>query len=666
MYAQTLRFRTVWEGEDEASPIISFAEATMQFEKLMQPFQLKNLNLRNRIVMAPMHSRLCLPNGVVSQHLIDYYAERAKGGAGLIIVEYSYIDELESKANPAQLGVYDDQLIPGLGDLAEAIQEWGARAILQICHAGRNTSVGIMGRQPIAPSAVASPRGEMAREMSVAEIDAVIDAFAEAARRVKVAGFDGVELHATHGYLMAQFLSPFTNRRTDAYGRDRALFAVKTLERVRSTVGGDYLVGCRMTACEFREGGLSLEEARAFARRMEDAGIDYLHVSGGIPEEGHHHVTPMYLPQGYLLHLAEAIKKVVRLPVIAVGALHDPALAEKALRDEKADLIAMGRALIADPALPRKLAAGQAEDIRRCLRCNEGCTSRSPLPRTQRCAVNAEVGRERQMRLDPVLRAKHVCVVGGGPAGMEAARILAQRGHKVTLIEKENELGGHLRYGSVPDFKQELRGFLNYLRIQVQKAGIEVLLNQPAALEFVRVLHPEAVVLAAGSTLRRPEIPGVAQSFVGTAIDVLTGRFQPGERVVVIGGGAVGCEVAAHLAFPGRNVTVVEMLPDIILDLEPRSRVALGRLLQERKVEVRLNVRLEEIGAQEVRVADRKGQESEIPADSVILALGLRSNRELLEPLRKEFAEVHVIGDCLEPRKIYQAIHDGAFAGRAI
>jgi NADPH-dependent 2,4-dienoyl-CoA reductase/sulfur reductase-like enzyme len=506
----------------------------------------------------------------------------------------------------------------------------------------------------------------MAREMSVAEIEAVIQAFAEAARRAKFAGFDGVELHGTHGYLMAQFLSPYTNRRTDAYGRDRALFALKTLEAVRSEVGRDYLVGCRMTGCEFIEGGLTLEEAQAFARRMEEAGIDYLHVSGGIPEKAHHSIIPMYFPKGYLLHLAEAIKKVVRLPVIAVGALHDPALAEKALQDGKADLIAMGRALIADPALPRKLGSGQVEDIRTCLRCNDGCSSRTAQTRTQRCAINAEVGRERRMRLHPVSRAKHVCVVGGGPAGMEAARILAARRHKVTLIEKEKELGGHLRHASVPEFKQEMRGFLNYLRTEMHKAGIEVLLNQPATLESVRAVKPDAVVLAAGSALQIPEIPGVAQPFVGTAIDVLAGQFQPGERVVVVGGAAIGCEVAVHLASQGRKVTVIEMLPDIILDLEARSRVALLQLLQEKKVEVRLNVRLEEIGPRKVRVADRNWQESEIPVDSVVLALGLRSNQELLEPLKKHFAEVHAIGDCLEPRKIYQAIHEGALVGRAI
>ena len=347
----------------------------MEFPHLMQSFQMKNLVLRNRIVMAPMLSRLCDPDGIVSQKLIDYYAERAKGGAGLIIVEYCYIDEKESKANQGQLGAYWDQLIAGLGDLAEAIQEWGAKAILQICHAGRSTSAKFMGRQPMAPSAMPGYTGEMAREMTLEEIEAAMESFAQAARRAKTAGFDGVELHGAHGYLMAQFLSPYTNRRTDIYGKDRGLFALQTLERVRARVGPDYVVGYRMGGEEFIEGGITLEETKAFARRLEERGIDYIHVSGGIIEVGEHFVIPMYFPKGDLLHLAEGIKQAVKIPVVAVGAIHDPFLAEESLKKKQADLIAMGRGLIADPEFPGKIHSGRLEDIRTCLRCNEGCSS---------------------------------------------------------------------------------------------------------------------------------------------------------------------------------------------------------------------------------------------------------------------------------------------------
>jgi 2,4-dienoyl-CoA reductase-like NADH-dependent reductase (Old Yellow Enzyme family)/thioredoxin reductase len=638
----------------------------MELEKLMQPFCLKNIKLRNRIVMAPMLSRLCDPEGIVSPKLIDYYAERAKGGAGLIIVEYCYIDEKESKANPGQLGVYDDQLIAGLGDLAEAIQEWGAKSILQICHAGRSTSAKYMGRQPIAPSAMPSFTGEMAREMTFEEIEAAIESFAEGARRARTAGFDGVELHGTHGYLMAQFLSPYTNRRTDKYGRDRGLFALETLARVRSRVGSDYLVGYRMSGEEFVEGGVTLKETKAFAKRLEEGGIDYIHVSAGIPETGQYSIMPMYLPRGFLLPLAEGIKSAVTVPVMAVGALHDPDLAEQTLQKNRADLIVMGRALIADPELPQKIQSGQLEDIRTCLRCNDGCSSRVRQNKTQRCAINAEVGRERQMRFHPVSKAKHVCIVGGGPAGMEAARVLALRKHRVTLIEKEKELGGLLRYAAVPDFKAELRSFLRYLKTQVEKLGVEILLNHRATPEVVREIKPDSVVLAAGSTVRLPDIPGAGKPFVATFGELLFGEFKAGERVVVAGGAAMGCEIAAHLAASGKKVTLVEMLGDLATDMEMRARLALLQLLKERGVKILTHWKLEKIDNGYVLLVGRDWKREEVATDSVILALGLTSNQELVKPLRESFSELYVIGDCVEPRKIYQAIHEGAFAGRAI
>ena len=638
----------------------------MQDKKLFLPFRLKNLELRNRIVMAPMLSRLCDSNGTVSPRLIDYYAERARGGAGLIIVEYCYIDQKESKANQGQLGAYDDQLIAGLGDLAEAIREWGARTVLQICHAGRCTSARYMGRQPIAPSAMPSYTGEMAREMTEEEIEAIIDSFAQAARRAKTAGFDGVELHGAHGYLMAQFLSPYTNRRPDLYGKDRGFFALKTLERVRAKVGSNFLLGYRMSAEEFIQGGITLEETKTFAQRLAEQGIDYIHVSAGIIETAEHFVIPMYLSKGHLLHLAEGIKGSVNIPIIAVGAIHDLDLAEMAIQNGQADLIAMGRALIADPELPNKGKNGRLEDIRTCLRCNEGCSSRVPTGMTQRCAVNAEVGRERLMRIHPVSRPKHICIIGGGPAGMEAARILALRKHRVTLIEKEKELGGLLRYAAVPDFKSELRSFLNYLKVQVQKLGVKIFLNCQASLDLVKELKPDSVILAAGSNIHLPEIPGVHQPFVGTALALLSGEFQAGGKVLVVGGGAVGCEIAAHLVTWGKKVIVVEMLADLASDLENRTRAALLQLLKERGVETLTNRKLIGIKQGSALFADRNGDQQELAVDSVILALGFKANQALLQPLKENFKEFYVIGDCLEPRKIYQAVHEGAFAGRAI
>ena len=423
-------------------------------------------------------------------------------------------------------------------------------------------------------------------------------------------------------------------------GRDRGLFALQTLDRVRSKVGSEYLVGYRMAAEEFIEGGITLTETKAFAKRLEERGIDYIHVSGGIIEVGQHFVIPMYFPKGSLLRLAEGIKKAVKVPIIAVGAIHDPFLAEEALQRKQADLIAMGRGLIADPELPNKIRSGRLEDIRTCLRCNEGCSSRIRQSKTQRCAINAEVGRERSMRIHPASRPKRVCVIGGGPAGMEAARVLALRGHRVTLIEKEKELGGLLRYATVPDFKGELRSFLQYLKTQVKKLGVEVLLERRADLELVRDLKPDSVVLAAGSAMAAPQIPGVQKSFVANALELLSGKFQPGGRVVIAGGAAMGCEIAAHLGALGKKVTVVEMLGDLALDLESRSRLALLQLLKERGVETLTTWKLEKIDEGGVLLSDRNSNRREVPVDSVILALGMAPNQDLLQPLRENFQEV--------------------------
>jgi 2,4-dienoyl-CoA reductase-like NADH-dependent reductase (Old Yellow Enzyme family)/thioredoxin reductase len=652
---------------DELPGIYLFEKGdSMKNSLLMQSFSLGNLHLRNRIVMAPMLSRLCYPDGIVSQKLIDYYVERAKGGAGLIVVEYCYIDNKESKAHQAQLGVYDDKLIVGLAELAESVQEYGAKVILQICHAGRNASAKVLGRQPIAPSAMSSYSGEMPREMSPDDIESTIQAFADAAYRAKAAGFDGVEIHGAHGYLLAQFLSPYTNVRSDLYGEDRGLMGIQTLDRVRSLVGRDYLVGYRISADEFIEGGVTLEEAGEFAKRLEKKGIDYMHVSGGMAETGQNIVIPAYLPHGHLLHLAEGIKKEVSIPVIAVGAIHNPQLAEDALQQKKADLIAMGRALIADPQLPDKIKAGQLADIRPCVRCNEGCRGRMIEGKTQRCAVNAEVGREQRMKIRPADKPKHVCVIGGGPAGLEAARVLSLRGHRVTLFEKDNKLGGLLRYASVPEFKTELRDFMEYQINQVNKLRVDIRYGCSATLDLVMEVKPDAVILAAGSRPLVPKIQGITNDFVMNAIDLLSGESKTGERVLVVGGAAMGAEVAAYMAGQNRKVSLIEMRDEIAPDLDPRSRFALHSLLNQRGVEILKEWKLEKIEDGEVFLVDGNLNRKDVKGDSVVLALGLISNRDLEQELTENFSEFHVIGDCVQPRKVYQAIQEGAFAGRVI
>ncbi len=638
----------------------------MKNSLLMQEFSLGGLSLRNRIVMAPMLSRLCNTDGSVSQKLIDYYVERAKGGAGLIIVEYCYIDQKESKARHGQMGAYHDRLIAGLAELAESIQECGARTILQICHAGRSSSEKFTGLKPIAPSAIPNYANEKPREMSEEEIESTVQAFADAAYRARAAGFDGVELHGGHGYLIAQFLSPYTNTRQDRYGQDRSLFGLQVLDRVRSKVGQDYVVGYRISGDEFMQGGLTAQDAQEFSVRLERQGIDYIHVSGGSAETGQNIVIPVYFPQGHLLHLAQGIKQKVHVPVIAVGAIHEPRLAEDALLSGKADLIAMGRALITDPALPEKIRTDRLDDICPCLRCNEGCRNRMMEDKAQRCAVNAEVGRERLMIIRPAAKPKRVCIIGGGPAGLEAARTLSLRGHRVTLFEQQERLGGLLRYASVPDFKSEMRHFLEYLIRQVDALKVDIRYRCCATIDMVKEMMPDAVVLATGSRPLLPRIPGVDRPFVTSALDLLSGSSQPGRKVLIAGGAAMGCEIAAHLAGQGREVTLLEMRSEIALDLEPRARMALLSLLKRGKVEVLEGWKLEKIDNGGVVVADEDQNRKMIEGDTLILATGFTPNQDLIKPLRERFSEIHIIGDCLKPRKIYQAIHEGSYAGRAI
>ena len=642
----------------------------MEFKKLFEPGTIGKMEVKNRIVMAPVNSRFGGEFGAVTQRWIDYYVERAKGGTGLIIVENNCVDWPLGKADGFLTRLDEDRFIPGFHDLAEAVHPYGAKIASQLQHAGRNTTLAnTEGLQPVAPSVLISYRGTVAREVTIPEIEVIAGKFAEAARRTKEAGFDAVEMHGAHGYLFTQFLSPLTNKRNDMYGgsfENRMRFAVEVIERTREKVGPDFPIIFRFSVDEYLPGGVDLEEGKRIARRLEEAGVDAIDVSAGTRESAGTVIMPnMAVPRGCFVHLAARIKEVVSIPVIVVGRINDPILAEEILDQGKADFVTLGRQMLADPYFAEKAARGALDDIRPCIACNE-CLVRLYRKWRLGCSVNAEAGKEREYELKRAERSRRVLVAGGGPAGMEAARVAALRGHQVTLYEKGQQLGGQLLLASVPSFKKEIEGFIKYLVRQLEKVGVRVELGREVTRDLVKEEKPEVVIVATGARPLIPSISGIERKEVVTAEAVLAGEAKVGKRVVVAGGGRVGVEIACHLEEEGASVTLVEMTGEIGADLEPvMMEYLLGRL-KEHGMRVLTQRKVEAITGDGVKIVDREWRGELLAADTVVLALGAQSNGALLQELKGIDVEVHAIGDCAKPRTMYEAVHEGAQVGRLI
>lgn len=622
--------------------------------------------------MAPMETMHNNADGSVSPDTINYYVERARGGVGLIIVQNSAVDTIASRSAYAQLCINSDHLMPGLAKLAEACKLEGAAMVIQLGHGGRETrpvcvpGVQIVASSPIPLDVPGQPLGVMPKEITLEEIEEVQDAFANAARRAKMAGLDGVEIHGAHGYLIGGFISQKTNRRMDRYGgslANRARFALEIIAKVRATVGQDFMVGFRMSADEFTPGGLTLDEATPYAKLIADAGVDYIHVSAGTYESRPHLFPIMYYGRGHLLHLAESIKRIIKnVPIIAVGAL-DVEMSERALQEGKADLIAFGRGLLADPELANKLASNRVEDIRPCILGNEGCTNRLGQGRPLRCEVNPAVGRETTFRMTPAAKKKKVMVIGGGIAGMEAARTAALRGHEVTLVEKSDRLGGHLIAASVPKFKRTLKELLIWSEKQISKGNIKIQLNTEATPRMVKDARPEVLMVAVGSTCKTLSVPGGDKPTVVTGTEVLLGQKKPGDEVVVIGGGTVGSETALYIAEElKKKVTIVEMLDDILIGHELMNKAVLKDRLQAAGVTIHTGWILREIRDRGVVCEDKSWQMQKIPADTVALCTGLEERKDAAIEFRGLAPEVYTIGDCVQARRIYNAFEDAWYA----
>lgn len=660
---------------------------------LLEPMALQSLSLKNRIVMPPMDCNFAGLDGEVTDRMIAHYEQRAKGGVGLIIVEAtSVVGKIKNLV--LQPTIHDDGHIPGFGNLVEAIHAWGAKTFLQIVHAGGEAGIG-----PLFSSSDVTSRimGGVPTPLTVGQIEDVVEQFVQAARRAKIAGFDGVEVHAAHGYLLNQFMSPFYNRRTDLYGgsvENRGRFTICIIERIKKELGQGFPVCVRISADEYIEGGLTVDESKEFARLFDKAGADLLHVSAGIYDSLMFISGPPAMPEAMHVPLARAIKEAVRIPVIAVGRIADPYVAEKVLEDGSADLVAFGRALLADAKFATKIYEDRMEEICKCISCRY-CLERTHHNLDVRCAVNPALGRESIFDDTAVARdQKKVLVIGGGPAGMQAAISARKLGHKVTLIEKEKQLGGQLNFAVIPYYK-EVNYLLEYLKTMVNKLNIEVQLGQEAGPTVIERFTPDAIIIATGGEEIRPPAYQFDSDNIVTACEALSNPKKAGRRVAVIGAGSKGCETAEYLAgkrvelkygrmkgqgpqillettpvdhpFKEREVTLLEMLPDVATDAEEYSRELLLQRLKANKIKILTKARVLGIDKNRLTYFDLNSLRTEtIEADTFVLAVGIKSKADLLNQLKWTRRKVLAVGDCVRPGKIPEAIYQGALAATQI
>ena len=637
-------------------------------QPLFSPFSIKGIQLKNRIVMPGLASFLIENDGGISDAAVEHYRRRAGGGPAMIIMEACAVSP-EGVVSNHQARIHDDRLIDGLSRIAAVIKSEGSVPAVQLHHGGRQTSIKVIKRKPVAPSPIPCPtiRGDV-EPLSIDGIQEIVQKFGDAADRARQAGFELIEIHGAHGYLINQFLSKISNIREDEYGGDtvgRSRFAIEIVEALRRRLGPDFPLSFKISAQEFVPGGLTVEESIEILKYLVPAGIDVVQVSAGNDITPEWICQPMFMPKACLADSADQVKKALNIPVMAVGRINDPLVANEILLNSQADLVCIGRGLLADPEMPNKASQGRLDEIRTCIACNTCMESIFRKGRIE-CLVNPMLGREKEMAIVPTQNPKKVMVVGGGPGGLNVAWVAAKRGHTVHVYEKRGSLGGQLLPGSTPGHKKELLSLIKFQKKQIEKFGVTCHLNHEVKIEDIRAMNPDVVILATGSQPLIPRVEGIDRDIVLTYEDVLNEAPPIFKKAVVIGGGATGLELALHLAEYGCAISVVEMMDKVGTGLESMTRKILLRKLKEAQVKIMSETRLIRVEANGVVVARSDGTEQTLEAEKVILAAGNRPLNDLYKKVKTLGYETYQIGDCLETRSAKAAIYDSAVLARSI
>lgn len=646
-----------------------------QFRHLFSPLKIGPMTVANRIFIPGHYPRFIPLNGVPTERAINYYSARAEGGVGLIISSVHHVLRMSSAGGPC--AIQYDWAIPHFAKMADAIHRYGTKLIAQLGHAGRRANVRAYGGAAWAPSPVARrsivpPASGIPHEMDIDEIEEVVVAFGSAARRMQQAGLDGVEIQAIYGFLISQFNSPISNQRTDEYGGNldnRLRFVLEVIDSVRGTVGPDFVVGIRISGDEFLDGGLTFDDIKAIAPKLEATGkLDYLSICTGVPEVVHY--PSMYFPLASFVYLAAGVKEVVDLPVFTAGRINDPVLAESILAQGQADMIGMARALIADPELPKKAREGRLDEIRHCIGCNEGCVGIPFLTAPLTCAINPEAGKEKELAIEPATTRKKVMVIGGGAAGLEIARVAALRGHHVSLYEKENELGGQLNIAARAPGRVEFAEVPRYYTYQMKLLKVDVHLGTLVTAEMIGKENPDAVVVATGSQPLIPLLPGANGANVVEVREVLEERVEIGQNVVLIADEhhSKGLSTAEFLADRGKKVEVLTDALHAGAQLDRSTLEAIYPRLLNKGVIITPLTRVKEIQGSTLIVSNvLTNAERRIEGvDTIVISTDGKADNALYRSLKGKLKELYAVGQCLSPRRLLDSIYDGARVGRLL